>query len=153
MSGITSILGLIFDLIGVMILGFDVLAIQRHEKTSASTNKLLLEEAFEGGGSLDYIQTNVEDGSYSEGLFEGHGEVDLGALTSSLRDLAGEIETTGKGLSKAIDYLNSSVEEQSKAAKRSLSLTYWGLGLIVIGFTLQIAGLILGNPKMLEGFN
>lgn len=143
-----SVVGLILDLLGVLILGVDVLNLQREQRRAAQTNTLLLAEAFEGGGSLEDIRTYVESGDFSEGLFEGDGGVDVRALNASLKNLKSEAQLVGDGLVNTLDYLVRSVGQQSEAASRSLRLTSLGLGLIVVGFCLQVAGTISSNPSL-----
>ena len=146
-----SIIGLSMDLVGVLILGADVLTLQNEQRQAAQTNKKLLEQAFEGGGSLEYIRTRVESGDVSEGLFEGNGSVDVSELERALEELKRESGLVGNGLVNTLDYLTQSVGQQFEAASRSLRLTAIGLVLIVCGFFLQVAGTILSNQTQFGG--
>jgi hypothetical protein len=152
LSAVLSIFGLAFDLIGVLILGFDVLSLQKHQRSSAKANSDLLRSAFEGGGSLNYIGTYVENTDNSDQLFRGHFQVDGSKLSDSLDAIINEIEITQKGVDNMVRYLQSSVAQASDAAGKSLCLTYLGLGLIVIGFFLQGIGVAVGSTAILEIF-
>ncbi|WP_417524215.1 hypothetical protein [Marinovum sp.] len=133
-----AVSGLCLDLVGVLFLGWDVLSIQRDQRLSAQRNRKYLEEAFQGGGSIPFIRTEIERGDFTEGLFEGHGEVNISQLETTLKEMKCELEMMSEGLANALDYLSSSVAQHELTATRSIRLTAFGLGLIFFGFALQI---------------
>ena len=142
-----SAIGLLLDLIGVVLLGFDLIFVQKSQKSSADRDQKLLNEAFPKFQTLEFEKTDLETGiSGSEG-FDGDGGVDARGLNRTLSAFREEIDKSQEGITDVIAYLFSSVRDKSKETERSLIYTYFGLSLIVLGFGLQLIGVI--GPSLL----
>ena len=147
-----SVVGLVLDLIGVVLLGIDLHKVQIAQKAAAKRNKVTLNEAFPNFRDISTTRTYLESGDYGGGEFEGNGGVDVSALSSTLSAYQREIENSANGVVNVIEFLFSSAQEKADEAQRSISHTRFGLGMIVLGFLLQLTGAIGTNPQLLEWF-
>lgn len=147
-----SAIGLLLDLIGVVLLGVDLIFVQKSQKSAADRDQKLLNEAFPKFQTLEFERTYLETGiSGSEG-FDGDGGVDARGLDQTLSAFRKEIDKSQDGITDLIEYFFSSVREKSKETRRSLIYTYSGLALIVFGFGLQLVG-VIGPSLLAEGEN
>lgn len=137
-----SITGLLLDLVGVLLLGIDLIRIQRSQIRAAKTNERLIKEAFPEFQYIGSQETFFETGVSGSDGFDGDGGLDARGLSRTLRAFRDEIEKSVDGVTDTLEYLFASVAEQSKEARKSLIFSYIGLVLIVVGFGLQIIGAI-----------
>lgn len=140
-----SVAGLVLDLVGVMMLGTDLVRIQKRLRSDAEDRLATLNEVAHGAGgteaflksiSGDFREHYRDEGRYlpSDGTFDYQAaKQSLDELKDGVNGLADHLETLAR-------MLMVSVEGDRETAKISLNLSYGGLGLIVIGFLLQIAG-------------
>ncbi len=147
-----SVLGLFMDLIGVALLGVDLYKVQIAQKVAAERNKVALNEAFPKFHDLSTTQTYLETGVSGGGEFDGDGGVDVDALSRTLKAHQREIENSSEGVINVIEFLFSSAHEKADEAQRSISYTRFGLGLIVLGFILQIIGTFGTNHQLFGSF-
>lgn len=143
-------LGLLFDLVGVVLLGIDLIQVQRAQRTAAARDQKALNEAFPNFLTLEFERTYLETGVSGGGEFDGDGGVDPRGLDVTLRAFRSEIDKSADGVVNIIEYLFASVGEKANETQRSLQFSYAGLALIVVGFALQLAGLA-GMPLLQIG--
>jgi hypothetical protein len=142
--------GLILDLMGVVILGVDILRIQSRLRTAATERLDALNTiATEYGGIEEWMKCVGED-AYWTHFYSDEGRMlpdkdrfDPDAAQKSFVEAAEAIS----GLSQHIHKLGSLLLSASKADKKiagfSLGFTILGLFLIVFGFSFQIYGSII----------
>ena len=139
-----AIIGLTLDMVGVFILGIDVITLQRASKSLASQNQQILSDSFsEHGYDIAEWPQEWRTGSLSEGLFETDGGIDADTAQREFRKLTEWVSEADNRVTTVLEYLVRSTEEQESASRNSLRLTSIGLVLIVVGFGLQILGQIM----------
>lgn len=145
-----AIYGLLLDVIGVLILGFDLLHLQRRLRVEAQDRLATIQEILDNHsnteGWLSDIakQADWREGSMEEGRWEPHGGTfDYETAKSSFGELSDTVASVAADM-KVLATLNYvSVEADRKTANRSVWLTGLGLTLIAIGFAFQIAAIVL----------
>lgn len=142
-------LGLALDMLGVALLGVDLLRVQRHLRKSAQKNGQLLDEAFPEFRDLSSVQTDMKTGISGGGEFDWDGGVDADGLEKTLNAFRRELAMSQAGTTDAIGFLFSQNRVQHREANRSLFFTYLGLPLIVLGFAMQIAAFFFNNPHLI----
>ena len=143
---VLSISGLVLDLVGVMLLGFDLLRIQRQIQTEARDRaKILSKMTDDYGGVGAWLGWIKEEAIWSEVEYnEGRGFIIPGTFDTD------KAETSFKEVITAIDAVRERVEEICKivaedadinelSSKKSLRYSYVGLAAIFLGFSLQVA--------------
>ncbi|MGQ3296587.1 hypothetical protein [Reyranella sp.] len=142
---VLTVTGLVFDLIGVMMLGIDLVRIQKRLRGDAEDRLGALNEVAQGAGgteaflkaiSGDFREYYRDEGRYmpSDGTF------DYQSAKQSLDELKGGVSDLANHLGTLARMLMVSVEGDRETAKISLNVSYGGLGLIALGFLMQIAG-------------
>lgn len=142
---VLSLTGLTLDLAGVMLLGFDLVRIQRNLRRHAEDRLSSLHDVAEAAGGMDSFLKSVssdfreyyrDEGRYlpSDSTFDHQSaEQSFDEVKGSIADLAGHLGTMA-------GMLVASVESDRQTAEMSLRYTYIGLMLIVVGFVLQMPG-------------
>jgi len=140
-----SLTGLTLDLAGVMLLGFDLVRIQRDLRRHAEERLSSLHDVAEAAGGMDTFLKSVsgdfreyyrDEGRYlpSDGTFDHlSAERSFDEVKGSIADLADHLGTMAA-------MLVATVNSDRETAGMSLRYTYIGLFLIVAGFILQMAG-------------
>ena len=141
--------GLFLDLVGVSLLGFDLIRIQSNLKKQAKLRTEKLEEITEEYGGVE-IWANDLGADWSvyhdagEGLYEaGFGEFNAEAAQKSFSEATNAITLVAKRTEAISQLVNASYDEDQKSSNASLVFSYIGLVLIVTGFALQIIGTLL----------
>jgi hypothetical protein len=137
-----SSIGLVFDLVGVFLLGVDLIRVQLLQKTAASRDKEALEKEFPRFSDLAREQTLLDTRVTGRAAQFGEGMVDAVELDTTLRAFRSEINKTQIGIHGLTKYLFETVNEKTLETKRSLKFSYVGIALIIFGFILQLIGLI-----------
>lgn len=144
---VLSVTGLVLDLVGVMMLGVDLVRIQKRLRGDAEGRLAALNDIAEGAGGAEAFLKSVsgdfreyyrDEGRYlpSDGTFDYQSaKQSVDELKDGLTDLADHLGTLAR-------MLIASVEGDRETAKLSLNVSYSGLGLIVVGFLLQIASYV-----------
>ena len=144
---VLSVTGLVLDLVGVMMLGVDLVRIQKRLRGDAEDRLAALNDVAEGAGGTEAFLKSVsgdfreyyrDEGRYlpSESTFDHQSaERNIDELKDVVNGLADHLGTLAQ-------MLIASVESDRETTKISLTFTYGGLSLIVLGFTLQIAGYV-----------
>jgi hypothetical protein len=144
---VLSVTGLVVDLVGVMMLGVDLVRIQNRLRRDAVDRLAALNDVAEGAGgaeaflksiSGDFREYYRDEGRYlpSDGTF------DYRSAKQSLDELKDGVNGLADHLGTLARMLIASVEGDRETAKISLNVSYSGLGLIVLGFLLQIASYV-----------
>ena len=142
---VLSVGGLILDLVGVVMLGVDLVRVQRRLRNDASDRIAALTEVVAAAGGLDSFLKSIS-GDFreyyrDEGLFlPSPGTFDANAARQSLEEIKDGINELADNLTSVARMMVATVESDEKTAGMSLSITYTGLALIVAGFTAQAAG-------------
>lgn len=138
-----SIVGLALDLIGVMMLGIDLVRVQRKLRSDAEDRLASLTEVVDSSGGLegflksisgDWREYERDEGAYvpREGTF------DYGSAKQSVSELKDGINGLADNLRTVATVMVSGVESDRQTAGMSLKVTYGGLALIATGFLLQL---------------
>lgn len=140
-----SIGGLTLDLVGVLMLGADLVRVQRKLRDDALDRIAALTEVVEAAGSMESFLKSVS-GDFreyyrDEGMFlPSPGTFDADAARQSLEEVKDGINGLSDNLTTVARMMVATVENDEKTAGMSLNVTYVGLGLTVIGFAAQAAG-------------
>ena len=126
-----------FDLIGVCILGYDVLVLQSQSK-AAARNAQNVYDSYAPVSTSGIGGWGWRTGSTSEGLFESDGGIDASQAERDFEKLSQTFDELANQFDEFMEFQKKLISVQSKAANRSLGLTGFGLILIVFGFGLQI---------------
>lgn len=140
-----SVGGLVLDLVGVMMLGADLVRVQRKLRSDASDRLSALTVVVEGAGGLECFLKSVS-GDFreyyrEEGQFlPSSGTFDHGAAERSLNDVKDGINGLADHVGTVARMMAATVESDEQTARMSLRVTYGGLVLILLGFALQAVG-------------
>lgn len=138
-----SICGLISDLSGVLMLGFDLVRVQRKLRADAEERLCSLNEVADAAGGLDNFLASIS-GDWREyerddgGYFPVAGTFDYSSAKQSLQELKDGINGLADNLGTVATVMVAGVERDRETAGMSLKVTYCGLALIVVGFLLQV---------------
>jgi hypothetical protein len=144
-AGQIILLGLLLNLVGVLLLGFDVLHVQKMLRQSASEvlDKVhsVFDEADEAGKTLRDVAFDHRHYDLDEGqVVYFHDSFDERAAQRSQEALNQSISNLSKGLSRLADIALTGADAQETSANLSRKRTLIGLGLVIVGFALQIIG-------------
>ncbi|MEG3166451.1 hypothetical protein U1701_17865 [Sphingomonas sp. PB2P19] len=140
-----SVGGLVLDLVGVMMLGADLVRVQWKLREDASDRISALTEVMKAAGGMDAFLKSIsgdfreyyrDEGAY----FPSPGTFDPDAARQSLDEMKDGINGLADNLATVARMMVATVENDEKTAGMSLTVTYTGLGLIIAGFTAQAAG-------------
>lgn len=138
-----SAVGLILDLVGVLMLGIDLLRVQRKLRHDADDRLASLQEVTSGVGGIDRFLESVSgdfrEYERDEGLYlPRNGTFDSDSAKRSFEDMKDGINGLADQVGTMAAMMAASVEGDRKTASMSLIVTYLGLLLVIIGFGLQI---------------
>lgn len=144
---VLSVAGLVLDLIGVMMLGVDLMRIQKRLRSDAEGRLAALNDVAEGAGGteafLKSISGDFREYYRDEGRYlRSNGTFDYQSAKQSLDELKDGVNGLADHLGTLARMLIASVESDRETAKISLNVSYGGLGLILLGFLLQIASYV-----------
>jgi hypothetical protein len=138
-----SAIGLALDLIGVMMLGVDLVRVQRNLRHDAEERLSALRDVTEGVGGIDRFLKTVsgdfreyerDEGAYSPR----HGTFDSDSAERSIEELKDGINSVADNVGILAAMIVAGVEGDRKTVSKSLIFSYAGLALILLGFGLQI---------------
>ncbi|MDX2237993.1 MAG: hypothetical protein NW203_10555 [Hyphomonadaceae bacterium] len=140
-----SVLGLALDLLGVFLLGFDLVRVQSRLRSDAEDRVATLDAILEDIGGIDgwaqTVSSDFRDWHLDEGRAVGiDGTFDARVAGESFREALATIAAVGTNVLMLAKMQLASVEADRATAKLSLRLSYVGLALIFVGFCLQILG-------------
>lgn len=140
-----SVGGLVLDLVGVMMLGADLVRVQWKLREDASDRISALTDIMKTTGGMnaflksisgDFREYYRDEGAY----FPSSGTFDPDAARQSLDEMKDGISGLADNLATVARMMVATVENDEKTAGMSLAVTYTGLGLIAAGFVAQAAG-------------
>tara|TARA_B100000678_G_scaffold267941_1_gene253863 strand:+ start:133 stop:582 length:450 start_codon:yes stop_codon:yes gene_type:complete len=138
--------GLGLDLIGVALLAFDLIRVQRRLRTEASERMILLNDLIERNETFEKHADFVAGGGdwrehqYEEGQMVPYGGFDHTAAQSSFKDAVDLSVSVRNDLTEFVFAVREIYSQEHENAGKSLVYSYFGIGLIVAGFALQILG-------------
>lgn len=139
--------GLVFDAIGFVLLGWDLIHLQRDMKKRVDENISTIEEFSEKydeiqGWSNDIRKSGrwINESEYSSRHAEDEVSFNAHIMQDRLNDLANCVEDLAKHLFDFVDLFRKNAKRDRQAANRSLRWSIIGLLLIISGFGLQIVG-------------
>lgn len=143
-----NIIGLSSDLVGVLLLGFDVIRIQKRLKSDAAERLSNFSQIMEeNAGNKEYGAELATQGDwrhfdYDEGRIVpiSSEPFDYAAAKESYANVANFVGSIGHDVYKMTQLFVAAYEAYEQTAQISLRLSYTGLVLISLGFALQIAG-------------
>ena len=141
-----SLAGLSLDLIGVMLLGFDVLRIQRRLSKDADDRWSTWQSVLEENGYLVEELSGLRSRSdwrewhLDEGVQMLEGTIDSKAAREAFQGLVDANKEQARLLDVLSQALVKIAESDADNARMSTKFTRAGLVLIAIGFALQIVG-------------
>lgn len=142
--------GLAFDLIGVILLGVDLLRIQIGLRKAAEVRIERLEQLAEEYGGVDDWSAEIAKSAnwaqyadMGERIYEPiSGSFDAAAAKESFGEAMQAVGYTARRTNEMADIVMASYEADRNSAGSSLVFTYIGLTLIIVGFCLQIISAI-----------
>ena len=142
-----SVVGLLADFIGVGLLGFDLVRLQRFLRTHAGSNLRFLEEVASDYGGIegwaDEIRKSsdwVPEHAYSRTHAEDEVSYNARRATEQIEELATCLNGLAENVSKLVLLHSEQAEKDAAAAGRSVRISILGLSIIAIGFAMQIVG-------------
>ncbi len=138
-----SIAGLALDLAGVLMLGVDLVRVQRRLRQDAADRLNALEDISKSAGGLDAFLKSISgdwrEFQRDEGRYVPQsGTFDYDSAKQSFDEMKDGINGLADNLLAIASMMVASVKSDQQTANISLRVSYVGLGLIVVGFCLQI---------------
>lgn len=142
---IWSTSGLVLDLVGVMMLGTDLVRIQRRLRGDAMDRLARLQEVAASVGGVESFLKSISGDWREHERDEGryvpvYGTFDHSAAGASVSELKDGMNGLADDLGTLAEMMIASVRADSEMATLSVRLTYIGLTLIISGFLLQLVG-------------
>lgn len=139
-----SIAGLAIDLAGVMMLGVDLVRVQRRLRGDAENRVTRLDEILESIGGVDgwaeTVPSDFREWDWDEGRTVGvPGTFDPDRARESFKEALETISAVGTHVVTLAKIQVAAIDADRDTAKLSLRYSYVGLVLIALGFCLQIA--------------
>lgn len=138
-----SVLGLILDLSGVLLLGTDLVRVQRRLRSDAEERVFRLDEILEEIGGIDgwskTVPSDFREWQWEEGrTVMLRGTFDPIRARESFQDALDTISLVGTQVVTLAKIQMASIDADRATASLSLRYSYIGLALILIGFCMQI---------------
>jgi hypothetical protein len=138
-----SISGLALDLTGVLLLGFDLVRIQRRlhseSKDRISSLDTILEEIGGIDGWADTVASDFREWQWEEGrTVMVPGTFDPERARVSFEEALGTISAVGTHVLTLAKMQLAAIDADRDTANLSLRFSYLGIALIIIGFCLQM---------------
>jgi hypothetical protein len=144
--------GLILDLCGVGLLGFDLVRIQRQLRDSSRKRLEALKEMVEAFGGIESWAGEIRKSSrriHQHEYWDHHSEDETSENLDRFREASKEHAINSEGLAVWISRLSHYLQDTAMAdeyeANYSLKYSVAGLILISLGFASQILGITVGN--------
>jgi hypothetical protein len=139
-----SISGLALDLFGVLLLGFDLVSVQRRLRGDAEDRISRLDSILEEIGGIDgwakTVPSDFREGQWEEGrTVMMPGTFDPKRARESFEEVLDTVSVVGNHVLTLANMQLAAIDTDRNTANLSLRFSYIGLALIVFGFALQIA--------------
>lgn len=137
--------GLSLDLIGVVLLGVDLIRVQSNIKIQATADIKILDDFSEKYGGLDSWISDIKKQTryvksyeYSDHDATDETTFNIDAVIYRQKELS-EVQSAFNEYIIDIMNMNKIQYNNNKIhARRSLALSYWGLAFVAVGFALQL---------------
>lgn len=138
-----SAIGLTLDLVGVLMLGIDLVRVQRKLRRDADDRLASLQDVTEGVGGIDRFLKSVSGDFREYERDEGRylprqGTFDSDSAERSFEEMKDGINGLADQVGTFAAMMVTSVEGDQQTASMSLIVSYLGLLFVIIGFGLQI---------------
>jgi hypothetical protein len=144
-SHIVSAVGLVIDLTGVLVLGYDLLRLQRSLRSEAKERSLEIKELYDGyvpaAEWADEIKTRASRltcRSSRDMIASGDD-----ALSDGLNEVAEALDFIAVRIASLAKLERHRSERDEQSARASFKLSGFGLALILLGFFVQLVGIFL----------
>lgn len=141
------VVGLILDLVGVALLGFDIIRIQTSLRRGATLRLSKLNEVASEYGGIEQWSKWIGEDAYWTHWYSDEGRMlpdkdsfDPDAAQKSFSEATEAISSLSQHVHKLGELLLSSTKSDKETAATSLVVTIFGLVLILCGFGFQIYG-------------
>jgi hypothetical protein len=140
---IVSVSGLVLDLSGVLLLGYDLVRVQRSLRAGAENRVAHLDEILDEIGGIDAwaktVPSDFREWDWEEGrAVMRSGTFDADQAGKSFEEALETISQIGVHVLILARMQLAAVEEDRSTAGLSVKYTYIGLALVVAGFCLQL---------------
>ena len=142
-----SVVGLVLDLVGVLLLGIDLIRLQRTVRNNATRVRVMFDEIESEYGGIESWAKEIEEqsawipeDSYSrhhsdeEVLFNARHTLDR------LRDIASAVNGLAVHLAKITEILDEDATQNERISGSSLWISIVGVIFLISGFGLQLIG-------------
>ena len=136
--------GLIFDVVGVLLLGFDLVRVQRSLRTQAGNDLARFEAMVEDYGGteswIEEISKNsgwIRSREYERYHVEDEVSFNVRHAIDQLQELAQSVAGLAEPITKIILLQKDQAEANSRIANASILYSIVGLALIFVGFVMQ----------------
>lgn len=139
-------LGLAIDLLGVVLLGVDLIRIQFGLRAEARDRLASFRALVEGNATFQEhvkwvaAQGDWREHQHEEGRMVPYGGFDYSAASSSFKDATDLAASVRDDLTELTQHLADVTQGDQRRAETSLVFSYSGILLIMIGFGIQIWG-------------
>ena len=145
LSNLWTPIGLILDVIGVLLLGFDLVRVQKSLRTQARNDlarfKAMVEDYGGAESWLEEIAKNsrwIDESAYSEKHTEDEVSYNARHAIDQLGELAQSVSGLAEAITKIILFQKEQAEANSRIANASILYSILGLALIFVGFLMQL---------------
>jgi hypothetical protein len=143
-----SILGLLFDFVGVVILGIDLVRLQRNTTRTAQRNLNVYKDLGEQFGGIeswaDELEKSARHWISQSSYWDHHSEDEVSYNARDTRQIAADVANAASGLAtyvyKLTETARQRAEEDARLSTGSLRFSVVGLILVAIGFAMQAIG-------------
>lgn len=143
-----SIVGLILDVVGVCLLGFDLIRLQRSIRLRGKEGRARFDDLESKYGGIEFWADDLKDQSRFT-LDYGRSSVSIGGKalhhTDEILEIVSNLALTVNGLAAQLTsvagILRSNAVEDDRLASISLKFSVLGIAFLVAGFSLQIVGM------------
>ena len=145
LAKILSIGGLSLDLVGVLLLGLDLIKVQRKISAEAEEAEGTLESFLADYGDLPEALSDLQKNTrriqlheYSDYHAEDETSYNIDVQVERMKELAGIVKETTRWTSLLVEFQREQTQNERGMVASSVKFSVIGLLLIVIGFGMQI---------------
>ncbi|HEU0118638.1 MAG TPA: hypothetical protein VFR09_08415 [Alphaproteobacteria bacterium] len=146
-SNYWSIGGLVADILGVGLLTYDLIKVQRQLRNQSYDNLTAFEDiANSHGGVGEWIQKIrknarwVRSEEYEDWLIQDEASFNTEQCVEGIKDVSKCLNNLAANLGEIIALLNNQMKSNHEAATNSLIYSHFGIILIIVGFIGQVMG-------------
>jgi hypothetical protein len=139
-----TLAGLALDFVGVLLLAFDLIRLQRDLRTGAANDlKALRDFDEETGGIADWMKRTEAEARRHQSRLTWDDFKESDTLNSQVQDIANSVSGIGEYITKVTHFQIDRARTEDLRAKRTYWVSLWGLAFVVLGFALQGVGVII----------